>query len=110
MSTADQKLSVLSAIGNCSQNPCFAKQEIYQTVIDNLGEFLKIETHEATLHFAYEQLNLCFKNIQVSNLQAAFALKLKEFFKVFDFFSSFLLSFVINNIKKISLLKLEIVG
>ncbi len=82
LTSSVQKCMVLAAIGNCSLNSSFSNQEILQQLLDSYSEFLKVETHEATLHFGFEQLIACLKNIHLSNFQAAFLLKVKEFFKV----------------------------
>ena len=82
LTSSVQKCMVLAAIGNCSLNSSFSNQDILQQLLDSYSEFIKVETHEATLHFGFEQLIACLKNIHISNFQAAFLLKVKEFFKV----------------------------
>jgi hypothetical protein len=77
---------VLSAIGNCSFNISFSSQEILQDLLNYYSEFLKSETNEATLHFGFDKLKLCFQNTQIFNFQAELLVKFKEFFKVKKYF------------------------
>ena len=51
-------------------------------LIQLFGDFLKMETHEATLVFALEQLNKWLKSLKLKNVSSEQATKLNAFFKV----------------------------
>jgi hypothetical protein len=96
LSTSNQKFSVLTAIGNCSFNFCFSNNDVLKFFIENIGDFLKSETHEATQLFCLEQLSSCFRNLQTSSFATIFLTKLKDFFKVFIFIIFLLLVKIFN--------------
>lgn len=82
MSVPTQKTAILTAIGNVSNNCCSSVQEMLGQLIQLFGDFLKMETHEATLVFALEQLNKWLKSLKLKNVSSEQATKLNAFFKV----------------------------
>lgn len=82
LSVPSQKTAILTAIGNVSSNCCSSIQEILVQLIQLFADFLKLETHEATLVFALEQLNKWLRSLKLKNVSADQTTKLNSFFKV----------------------------
>lgn len=82
MSVPSQKTAILTAIGNVSSNCCPNIQEALSQLIQLFGDFLKMETHEASLVLALEQLNKWFKSLKLKTVTSDQATKLNTFFKV----------------------------
>ena len=68
-----------------------ANDKFCYKLCENIGDFLKSETHEATQLFCLEQLSSCFRNLQTSSFATIFLNKLKDFFKVFIFITFFII-------------------
>lgn len=77
-----QKTAILTAIGNVSNNCCSSIHEILVQLIQLFADFLKQETHEATLVFALEQLNKWLRSLKLKSVTPDQATKLNSFFKV----------------------------
>lgn len=76
-----QKNMVLAAISSCSLNPIF-NQECLQSYLDQFADFVKVESNDLTLHFAFEKIRVCLDNTKISSSQANFLPNVTSFFKV----------------------------
>lgn len=77
-----QKSMVLTAIANCTCNESFSSQESIQELLNSLLEFLKVEANDLTLHFAFDVLRICLKNIKMPSVKGDLFAKFQSFFKV----------------------------
>jgi hypothetical protein len=83
LATPANKHVVLTAIGNVSFNCSRHTEEVLGKLIQQFSDYLSIETHDATLQCAIEQLNLWFsKTLVSSSLNPEFIKTLNSFFKV----------------------------
>ena len=83
LATVNQKLAILSSIGNCSFNCCQVNTlEIYQQLIQLFADYLKNETNESTLVFALSQLSIWLSTLKAQTTTSDLIGKLNDFFKV----------------------------
>ena len=82
-STVTQKQAILNSIGSCSFNCCQTNsQDIFMYLVQLFNEYLKNETNETTLVFAFTQLNTWLETATAQVFSAELTGKLNEFFKV----------------------------
>lgn len=84
LTVPSQKVAILTAIGNVSSNCCSNIHEILPQLLQSFGDYLKLETHEASLVFALEQLNKWLKSLKLKSIPDDHVTKLNAFFKVTD--------------------------
>ena len=77
-----QKNMVLEAISNCSLNPSFNNQDCLKNFLDQFADFLKHETNDLTLHFAFEKIRFCLHNTNISTFHSSSLPRITSFFKV----------------------------
>jgi hypothetical protein len=82
ISTPNQKLAILTAIGNVASNFCQSIQDLLPQLLQLFGDYLKLETHETSLIFALDQLNRWLQSLKLKNIPGEHATKLNAFFKV----------------------------
>ena len=77
-----QKSMVLTAVSNCTDNASFNTQECIQELLNSFLEFLKVEANDLTLHFTFDVLRICLKNIKMPSVKGDLFAKFQSFFKV----------------------------
>lgn len=83
LATPAHKCVVLAAIGNVSFNCSRHTEESLTKLIQQFNDYLASETHDATLQYAFQQLNLWFsKSLASSTVTADLVKTLNNFFKV----------------------------
>ena len=81
-STPNQKLAIITSIGNCSFNCCQNRKNIIAKILGPFEEFLKVETNENTAIYTLKQLNQWFSSLKAQDSPADLVAKLNDFFKV----------------------------
>lgn len=81
LSTSNQKISILTAIGNCSSIFSESSQDILIVLFQLFADYLKTETHEPSQVFCLQQLNKWLKSFKLQQFSAECVKKLNEFFK-----------------------------
>ncbi len=82
LATATQKQNVLNGIGSLAHNSSHQlNPDVFLQLLQLFGDYLKTETHEATLIFTLKQLNVWFTQLKMSSFNAECVKKLNDFFK-----------------------------